>query len=236
MPGPVFVIRGGFEPNDLQPLLQSRAFQDDAHRILEMSDDDFSVATDILKGFKGTFLSRKQLEESLQDVLNTDTVRCIVAFSFNLTAVAERRELTVEDLIGSMRNLLKQPSLRWVEDIDTDLLLSRCTDLTKFDAIRRQIKAESLATETGTQLESLRVVADLRPIFDDERRSVAGLMPLTTLKLVVGGQDGLPNQIDLRLTGTQVDDLLAELEAVQRKLLALNELLDQKEISRPDPV
>jgi hypothetical protein len=100
-------------------------------------------------------------------------------------------------------------------------------------ALTRQWKARELNKVIGYPLEELHVICDLRPVFDDQRGHVQGIFPVTTLRLVVTGSDGLPQAIEARLTDAQVDELHRKASQAQLKLKTLRELLEEKGILRP---
>ena len=73
------------------------------------------------------------------------------------------------------------------------LLADRIEKLVAVPAgLARQYKAEQLAEATGTELEDLQVICDLRPVFNEERSEIEGAIPISTLKLDVLGPNGLP--------------------------------------------
>jgi hypothetical protein len=87
-----------------------------------------------------------------------------------------------------------------------------------YPALARFKKAERLAEATGRQLESLELICDLRPIFDEDRRKLDGMMPYTRLRVVVTGPDELPSSFEVELTLQQVSDLADKAGKARTKL------------------
>lgn len=96
-----------------------------------------------------------------------------------------------------------------------------------YPGLLRFRKAERLSRLTGQQLESVELICDLRPIFDEQRERVEGMMPYTHLRIVVTGVDGLPNGFEAELSQQQVYDLAEKAAKAKGKLDVL-----QKEIER----
>ena len=92
-----------------------------------------------------------------------------------------------------------------------------------YPALARFQKAERLANITGKQLETVELICDLRPIFDERRENVEGMMPYTRLHIVATGEDGLPKPFEVELTHQQVIDLLEKAEKAKSKLEALRQ-------------
>ncbi len=96
-----------------------------------------------------------------------------------------------------------------------------------YPGLERYRKAEWLASVTGNTLETLELICDLRPVFDKGREVVEGLIPLTTLKLVYSGQDGVSQSVDVLLAADELDDLLNKANKAKQKLAALRECVNE---------
>jgi hypothetical protein len=88
-------------------------------------------------------------------------------------------------------------------------------------SIVRFRKAVRLQDALGQQLEDLEIICDLRPIFDDKRENIEGLIPLTTLKVTVTNADGLSVTMEAVLTAQQVTELKEKAVKAETKLEAL---------------
>lgn len=90
-------------------------------------------------------------------------------------------------------------------------------------ALRRFRKAERLSKATGQPVEDIQLICDLRPVFDESREQVEGVLPFTRLKIVATGGDGLPNVFEAELTSRQVSDLVQQAEKAVKKLSLLRQ-------------
>jgi hypothetical protein len=87
-------------------------------------------------------------------------------------------------------------------------------------------KAERLSTLTGQRLESFDLICDLRPIFDESREHLEGMMPYTRLRVVAIGADGLPEAFESELTRQQVHDLAQKASKAAQKLDVLLDAIE----------
>ena len=102
-------------------------------------------------------------------------------------------------------------------------------------ALRRYRKASQLATLTGQELEDIQLICDLRPVFDESRESVEGLIPYTRLHVQVAGADGLPRMFEAELSAQQVTELAQKAEKAVKKLAKLRgEAQEWAEYGVPD--
>jgi hypothetical protein len=97
-------------------------------------------------------------------------------------------------------------------------------------AMSRLRKMERLTKATGLPLDDLQIICDLRPVFDDSRVRVEGMLPITTLKVVATGVDGLPVGLEARLSFDQLVDLGEKAKVAMLKLKSMKELLAQHNI------
>ena len=102
-----------------------------------------------------------------------------------------------------------------------------------YPARQRQAKAERLAAATGLRAETIDLICDIRPVFDDDRKNVEGIMPFTTLKVVATGVDQFPVSFEAVLSARDVQDLLKKVEAAIDKLNALGRLAEMAKLPVP---
>jgi len=95
-----------------------------------------------------------------------------------------------------------------------------------YPARKRQAKAERLAGATGLRAEMVDLICDMRPVFDDSRTRVEGLIPFTTLKVVAAGVDKFPVSFEAILSASDVQALLEKAKHAVSKLNALGRLAE----------
>jgi hypothetical protein len=97
----------------------------------------------------------------------------------------------------------------------------------------RQLKANRLAEATGLRAESIDLICDFRPVLDDGRSKIEGLIPLTTLKVVASGVDQFPISFEAVLSAKDVQELLSKAESAVKKLNALGDFAARSELPIP---
>lgn len=100
-------------------------------------------------------------------------------------------------------------------------------------AFTRQEKAEDLTGLTATGVRHFNLITDLRPVFDDDRDIVEGMVPVTTLVFALDDSDGLPQVVRVHLSPGELDELCAKVQLAQKKLAQVTKLMAAKSIPVP---
>ncbi len=112
-------------------------------------------------------------------------------------------------------------------DAQHAIAVARVEELLALCTLQRQAKAERLATVTGQRLKSLDLICDLRPVFNEPRSHVEGLIPFTTIKLTCEGVDGLPVAIEAVMSRSELNSLAQSVEFAQAKLKSLQQFAEE---------
>jgi len=143
-----------------------------------------------------------------------------------LRAVVNLRPEGLEDTIRTLRqwreaspqNGQKLPA----ESLET--LQDRLQRLIRpYPALARYRKAQRLRTVTGRTAQALELICDLRPVFDQTRTVVEGLIPLTLLRVVYQSSDG-SGALEVLLSTDDLDNLASEVDRARQKLNSLREI------------
>ncbi len=216
MPEPVFYMRG---MQHLRERSVSSEMVSDLKAVKHISPDLLEQIAKTLSAVEG-FLEPSGLNPRLRSVVaDNEPIDSLRRVILNI------KSEDVDDLLKRLRSIRESDPDDFPLSIeDLDELADRLPRLLKpIPALRRYRKAERLATITGQPLEDLQLICDLRPVFDEDRNSVEGLIPVTHLKIVATGGDGLPNVFEADLTAKQVSDLAEQAEKAVRKLAVLRE-------------
>lgn len=92
-----------------------------------------------------------------------------------------------------------------------------------YPVLKRFRKARRLISLTGNHVQEVNILCDIRPVFDDNRKVVEGMIPLTTLKLVYEGQDEEVKVLEVLLSTEMLDQFLSEAGKAKTKLATLRE-------------
>ncbi len=99
--------------------------------------------------------------------------------------------------------------------------------------IAKQYKASELVEATGAELESFRIICDMRPIFDRRRARIDGAIPLAILRLDYSKPDDELAVVELRITEKQLTQFEEKIADAKLKLKMIKELLSRQELPIP---
>jgi Ca2+-binding EF-hand superfamily protein len=244
MTEPVLIVRGPFPfggPDaDPESLVQSDGFLRDARILIKTDEDRFQGALKVFDAYDG-FLDMEALRKLLTEPLgDADSAASVARFIHHFDRVRKRFKVDPEEYLSALNEALarqegtREDNRKPLSAEERSKLNDRLKQLLKPNrSLTRQAKAEELASVLGSRLEDVQLICDLRPIFDPERKVVEGMIPLTTLKLVVTGPSGLPVTMEAWLTHEQVESLTRKCDLAKRKLEALGTFLEKNKIPRP---
>ena len=167
----------------------------DAKTLLEIGKDQISTLATRLQEHKG-FLDRDSLTAEIQkDVQNEKHANGLARFISGIHELSRATGQGTDALIRQIEEELKkeEDAEKRLSGENLDRLCSRLGQLIKpYPGLSRQSKAQRLCTLTGCPLEAVEIVCDLRPVFNEDRTAVEGMIPYTTLRIVQKGADGFP--------------------------------------------
>ncbi len=210
MPEPVIYVRGLPLPSDGAGDSSMLA---DLKNVSTLSDEESNTLRERLSRVKG-FLDPKALAAEVRRTIKV--------------------EETARSVQSALQNLKPKDTKRWVESLAergkqekdfplNEAELARLGEILSnliqpYPALARFEKAQRLAKLTGQELESIELICDLRPIFDEDRKQIEGMIPYTRLHIVATGADGLPKSFEAELSHRQVNDLREKAAKANTKL------------------
>jgi hypothetical protein len=216
-------------------LVQDEDFLSDAKILLDIDDTKYSKLANSLIAEKD-FIDRNKLNDIVQSVLGTnDQAKVISKIIWRLhKLMREQSNETLErsiELLGEAINehsesLSKEQHGKLIKRIE-ELVVSP-------QSLSRQQKAEELAESIGKELESLQLICDIRPVFDESRSNIEGAIPISMLILDYADPGGSTSRIEIRMTEEQIRDLCDKSQHAKNKILVLKRMLTEKSISLPN--
>ena len=213
MPEPVMFIRGF--PPFLEYPIAGEGMMDDLKAIAGLSDKQIAEIRQHLSK-ADHFLDPKALLATIQKTIQVpESAEAVRRTMLNLNPSNAKRIIAgLEKDMGD-------------KEFPFDRLKKVLSELIQpYPALARFEKAERLATTTGRQLETVDLICDLRPIFDENQKKLEGMMPYTRLHIVATGEDGLPKPFEAELTYQQVIDLAEKAEKAKSKLKVLRQSVE----------
>ena len=231
----VLYMRGAF-PFSIPPGIPDGLIRD-AKVLLGIDEEVLTAVRGDLEAFAG-FLDKRAIKGVLTSrVQNSDAcealTRLIAGIDSRLRALGQTPKSflsQIDDWLNEKENHAKGLLSR--EEFD-QLKPRLSTLIQPYPGLNRQAKAERLSEATGLPLEKIDIICDLRPVFDESRERVEGIIPFTTLKVVCKGVDGLPVAIEAILTQQDVVQLANASAEAKKKLARLRGLLQEKELPVP---
>jgi hypothetical protein len=217
----------------------SDAFVEDLKTVLDLPVDVLRQIGDELACYNG-FLSNEIQEEIISRYIdNADR-----SVASRLGKVIRFGEFVLQYDKGGVETLLSQLEQwqRRAENRDPELLTSDQFSqireripliIKEYPARLRQSKAHRLAEATGLRAESIDLVCDFRPVLDESRSQIIGVIPFTTLKVVASGVDRFPITFEAILSAKDVQELLKDAELAVKKLNVMGEFAARHDIKIP---
>jgi len=215
MAEPVFYIRG--VPQSLSFETIPEELLDDLKAIIGLSDGKLTELNKHLTEAEG-FLNPKALLAIIQKVVeDSDAAKPVWRI---IRSIGPSQ---VEPMVASLEKKSKDKNFPFDKTQLKRLKQVLKNMIRPYPVLARFQKAERLAKITGQQLETVELICDLRPIFDENRKNVEGMMPYTRLHIVATGEDGLPNAFEVELTHQQVINLAEKAGKAKSKLETLRQ-------------
>ena len=214
MPEPVIYLRGLPPSTDSSMLADLKA-------VSTLRDDEADALRKQLSQVKG-FLDPKALSAEVRRTIKVEaTARSVLTTLQNLEPKDTKR---LVEALAERGEQGKDFPLNEAEIARLDEILPKL--IQPYPSLARFEKAERLAKLTGQELESIELICDLRPIFDEDRKQIEGMMPYTRLHIVATGADGLPKSFEAELTHRQVNDLREKAAKAESKLAVLRKSVE----------
>ena len=209
-------------------------FADDARAALELNEEQVDAIAGALHEFGG-FLDRETLEALvLPHVEDAERVRRLTRFISYLDRLSARSGMPTDAFVERVQRRLREQYPEAFAGEEPGRLAERIASFVADQpGFRRQRKAERLYEEVGIPVRDIKIICDLRPVFDQAHENVEGMVLVTTFKLVATDIDGLPITLQAKLTESQVADLAEKSGDARRKVAALRRLMDEKNLPVP---
>ncbi|WP_437325543.1 hypothetical protein [Sorangium sp. So ce381] len=219
----------------LEQLLQSDAFLNDARRFAAIPDDAFEAALKAVHSAPGFLGPRRLHAVARAAIADSKQAASFAHFVINFAELGRDTGIRTSALVDSIAEELPDS----LSDAERRSIVDRLPQtLAPVLGVELQAKVDRVVRKTGSHLDELAMISDLRPVFDEDGERVEGLVPLTTLKLVVHQSGALsPTVVEVRITEEELDDLCVQAARAKRKLAALKKLVSaQNGIELPESI
>jgi hypothetical protein len=215
-------FRGDFPQGDFASI-PPEAIRDAAH-LLSVDPVAFERLISDLQVFDG-FVDQGELTRRLLPAVGGDDQKAkgIARFVDRYHELIRTHSVPVSKFIRMFLDGLRKADPKG-ELIPADSTSAFCTRLeqlfTSYPGYLRQAKAEELAKNCGTPIERVEIILDLRPVFDSDRTTIEGVIPVSRLRIVSTAFNGLPVLTEVVLTEHELEQLENVVSKAKAKLNA----------------
>ena len=224
MPENIIYMRTGI-PKIGMEISVSPSLVNDAAIVLEIENGEFESLISWLDSEMG-FVGREELRVRFDSLFKNDTGKSKSLSRF-VDAIHERlRDVnqSVHSFVSSLIEWLneKDSERKYVPGESMESFKDRITKLLgKYECYARQAKAEELSQRIGNPLEQFELICDIRPVFNSERESIEGMVPLTWLKVVTTQSNGMPHSTEVILSEDDLNTIDESLQKAKQKIKEL---------------
>jgi hypothetical protein len=212
-------------------LAQDEDFLDDGKQIIELDEDAYlRLATKLAKS--EAFLSRSDLAAIVRECVDDGSDR-IAEIIHRIGGIVHDADMDATDAMDALAKAIEDKAeILGVQDRQklTDRLRKLVAEPV---GIAKQYKARVLVNAIGAELDSFRIICDIRPIFDRSRERIDGAIPLTVLRLDYSTPDGETAVVEVRVTEKQIAQFEEKISDAKLKLRMIKELLSGQELPIP---
>jgi hypothetical protein len=212
-------------------LVQDEDFLNDIKQIIDLDEGEYlRLATQLAKS--DSFLSRSELASITSDCLSTPSDR-IASIIYRIGGIVYDADMDAEDAMNFLAEAIEKRA-KCVDVQDRRKLTGRLRKLvTDPIGIAKHYKARQLVDAIGAELDSFRIICDVRPILDRSRDRIDGAIPLTILRLDYTNPDGESAVVEVRVTEKQLVQFEEKIGDVKLKLKVIKDLLRREDIAIP---
>ena len=214
-----------------EQLAQDADFLQDAQCILAIDEDAYPrLATRLAQS--DAFLGRSALATIVSEVLGegSDQIASIV---YRLGGIIHEANMDAMEAANMLGKAIEEKA-ESLKPQDRRTLVDRiCKLVAEPVGIAKQYKARQLVDAIVAELDTFRIICDIRPIFDDKRERIDGAIPLAILRLEYSKPDGETDVVELRVTEEQLARLGERITDASLKLKLIKDLLAGEGIPIP---
>lgn len=212
-------------------LAQDEEFLGDIRQILDLNEDDYLRLASRLARADG-FLGRSDLADIVGEVIG-DGSSNIADIIFRVGGIVHDADMDVGDAMDALAMAIAEKA-ESLSPQQRETLIARLRTLVAEPlGIAKQYKARGLVDAIGAELDSFRIICDIRPIFDRSRERIDGALPLATLRLDYTKPDGEMSVVEVRITEKHISQLEKSVIDAKLKMKVIKELLSRQELAIP---
>ncbi|MCA9206986.1 MAG: hypothetical protein KDA55_01465 [Planctomycetales bacterium] len=213
-------------------LAQDDDFLHDVKPIIDLDEELYSQLSARLAQ-SDSFLSHANLAAIAERYVGSDSSR-IATIICRIGEIVHGADMNATDAMNALAKSIETKTESLAVS-DRHKLVERLRRLViEPIGIAKHYKARELVDATGAELDSFRIICDIRPIFDRQRERIDGALPLTILRFEYSTPDGESDVVEFRVTEQQIGQLEEKISDAKLKLRVIKELMSRQDIPIPE--
>ena len=213
------ILCPGMVPDFIRGVAVPPQMIDDLHAISQIPEGQIEAIAGVVEAAVG-FLGEGQLARLVRTVIDDEQLASsVVSALYNLQP---QRLGQVIEVLGEWRRADQRNADKFPDRAIADLEAKLPRLIRDYPALSRSRKASRLRSILGDALQGVELICDARPVFNNDRDTIEGLIPFTTMKIIYEGQDEETREVEVTLTSDALDDLAGKVRKAQQKLDVLN--------------
>jgi hypothetical protein len=203
--------------------------QEQLAKVCEAEPEAIERAVDAIASAKIT-VKPQNLRNVVFPIVGQEIGDALIGLATNLKAFAKRSQTSSDDIVEAIQQQIENsewPSEKKDKWSKRKPLFRRLLDA---QSIALSAKATDLLYDFDHLLLSSRIITDMRPIFDDERKKILGAVITHTLRLEWYSVDGDRRSISLAIDAGDIENLKRICEFAVQKASQLEKLASKNEI------
>ena len=204
----------------LRRMFSEDAFLNDVSRLASISEEQRVQISEFLR--TQTFADIETLQDSLENALVVDAAKIATTLS-KLSSMFRESDTSKDSSFDAFIAAMDSSKIEeQIKDEIQKTVRILCVDPQSLDL---QQKAERLATATGSTIDNLEIVTDIRPIFTIDGDKIVGAIPYFTLRIEY--DDGESKKVDLHLSDENIDRLKVVVDRAICKRAAMEQAIKE---------
>ncbi len=174
--------------------------------------------------------SPNQLTKVVSEVVRDEVAQILVKQLFSLNGLVGRFGTTHAEIVDGLQSFLRDPKetgdtteweRQWQQFSDTFLRMLQC------NCVRLSATANELSYDYANLLRHVRILSDIRPLFNDEATAVEAAVISHTLRLHYDSSDG-EHELSVALDEADIAKLMKHCKRALDKSLTAKKLMEEK--------
>jgi hypothetical protein len=208
-------------------LMIGRRHEEDLKALLEIEKNQLREFAARIKSLRTDLLSIRDLRQQTGQIAPSNSAIILVRQVLALATLARQKDLTVDELVEALDEAVK--NREWARDDNKKWasVSAVLREVLSSEKIKILAKTLDLSHSYDNLLNSVRILTDIRPVFDDARSSIIGGIIAQTIRIEYETEDG-DRSLSIVLDADSVRNLREECDRALAKAKEARRLIGEK--------